>query len=320
MMATLSNPFLALNLGVVLWGAGATGAQRGVFQFILTAGIFLFTLVTGLTLLFVQAYRSKKDGNGESVTSSSPLLQVLWTGILVIFVGSIFFFGLRGFLEKEISPRNTYDIEVVGRNWYWEFIYPNGYSGPALHVPVNEAVRLLYRSEDVNHSFHIPAFHSTKAILPGRSTESWFTATQSGVYPAYCSEFCGTGHSNMITAVVVHDPGEFEKWMGSVGDPYADMPPAEAGKKIIADKGCIACHSVDGLRLVGPSFKGIYGTQELMSDGSVIQVDESYLKESIEDPLAMVVDGFEPTMPPYKGTITDAELDFIVEFIKSLAE
>jgi cytochrome c oxidase subunit II len=320
MTAILSNLILAQGSWMPIKGSSVAEVFDCVFNSVLGVALFLFVFLVGVMVLFVLRYRRKSDGVPEASRHDSSILQIIWTAILLILVAVIFFIGLRAYLDMETPPRNTYDIEVVGQKWYWEFTYPNGHTDPVLHVPLNFPVRLILNSEDVHHSFHVPALRMTKDAILGLSTETWFTATQPGVYPAFCSEYCGTDHSNMTTALVVHEAGGFADWMNGVADPYAGMTPAEAGQKVFTDRGCLACHSVDGVKLVGPSFKGIFGVTEKMRDGSEIQVDENYLKESIEDPLAKVVEGFEPTMPPYKGIITDAELDFIVEFIKSLAE
>jgi len=320
MMSILTHPLLAQGSVLPAGASSTAGTETGVFHVVLWIALFLLVFVTGLLLLFVFRFRERPGQEPEAEAEGGGFLTILLGAALVVLVGVIFFAGLRAYLDKEIPPRTAYDIQVEGRNWYWLFTYPNGHSDPVLHVPVGEPVRLILHSEDVHHSFHVPAFRMTRDLIPGHSNETWFMATRTGVFPAYCSEYCGTGHSEMTTAVVVHEPGDYTAWISSVGDPYAGLSPVEAGEKVYKNNGCMACHSVDGIKLVGPSFKGIFGVVEKMRDGTEILVDEDYLKESIEDPLAKVVDGFEPIMPPYKGTITDTELDYFIEFVKSLAE
>jgi cytochrome c oxidase subunit 2 len=185
-------------------------------------------------------------------------------------------------------------------------------------VPVDTPVRLVLSSDDVIHSFFVPAFRIKQDAVPGRYTKLWFNAKETGTFQVFCAEYCGTKHSDMLTHVVVHEPGGFEKWLADVSDFLAKLPPAEAGKKIYESYGCKACHTVDGTPGIGPSWKGVYGKQRSFTDGTSEVAEENYLRQSILEPQAKVVAGFGPVMPTFKGKLKDAEITAVIEFIKSL--
>lgn len=319
-MGILSNLFLAQSSLLPALGSVAVGDVNLIFQFILWVALFFFVMIVGLLVVFILRYRYREGVEPAAVTSGDARFGYMWILIPGVLLMIIFYLGLKIHLSSEMPPRGAYEVRVIGQNWNWNFTYENGYSDSTLHVPVDRPVKLLMRSEDVIYSLFVPTLRLKKDLIPGRETETWFMATESGVHPVYCAERCGVGHADMVTTLVVHEPGGFDEWMRIAANLYADMEPAEAGQLIYATKGCTACHSVDGSRLVGPSFKGVFGRSEALRDGSVIRADESYLRESILDPTAKVVEGFEPTMPPYKGLLTDDELGYLVEFIKSLAE
>ncbi|MFQ6049131.1 MAG: c-type cytochrome, partial [Phycisphaerae bacterium] len=234
---------------------------------------------------------------------------------------------------------------VYAEQWRWEFTYPNGHADPELHVPLDRAVRLVMhtRSQDVIHSLYIPAFRLKQDIVPGRYTYAWFRATRPGQYPLVCAEYCGTGHSQMVTRVVVHEPGGYERWL-ALADPLKRLsaaqyaayladpqefiranpefaglePPASIGARVYRKKGCRTCHSVDGSAGVGPSFRGLFGRAVVLADGSRVSADENYLRRSILAPGAQVVAGFDAVMPPYQGRISDRQINALIEYIKSL--
>src|SRR5690606_29524244 len=182
------------------------------------------------------------------------------------------------------------------------------------HVPANRPVRLVMTSNDVIHSFFVPAFRVKQDVLPNRYSAVWFETTRAGEFQAFCTEYCGTRHSGMLAKVVAHPQDEFEAWLESAGADV-DMPLPEYGAVLYEQQGCKACHSLDGSRLIGPSFKGLFGSAESIQGAGTVQVDETYLLQSITEPGAQVVEGYQPVMPPY-AHLNQRQLDALVAFIK----
>jgi cytochrome c oxidase subunit 2 len=198
------------------------------------------------------------------------------------------------------------------------FGYPNGYVDENLHVPVDTPVRLVITSDDVIHSLFIPAFRLKKDAVPGRYTKMWFRATQPGEYQVFCAEYCGTSHSDMLAKTVVHPPGEFEKWLENASNFLDKMSPAEAGEKLFKQRGCTQCHSIDGTRIIGPTLQGAFGHEVALTTGQKVLFDEDYARNSILNPQAQIVAGFDPVMPTYQGRLKDREISAIIEYIKTL--
>jgi len=320
MNGILFNPLIARVPWLPEKASALGGITDRAFRFVFASSLFVFVLMMGLMILFALAYRRRPaDEPGKSPGPNAALVGA-WTVLMIILAGSVFFIGLRGYLRTEIPPRNQYTIQVEARKWGWEFTYPNGYRDSELHVPYGVPVRLVMRSDDVVHSFQVPAMRLRQDLLPGRETEACFTAIEPGDYPVYCAQYCGAGYSDMTTTLVVHEPGDFPVWMKNVADPYEGMDPAEAGRMLYDEKGCAACHALDGTRRIGPSFKGVFGAEVKLRDGSRVLADAGYIEESLVDPTAKVVEGFEPVMPPFRAQLTDEEIGYIVEFIKSLGE
>jgi cytochrome c oxidase subunit II len=229
----------------------------------------------------------------------------------------MFAWGFQGFVDLRTTPKDAYEIHVTGQKWKWLFEYPNGYSDDVLHVPVGRKVRTLMTSVDVVHSFGLPAFRTKEDVVPGRYTELWFNATSPGEYPVFCDQYCGTGHSAMITKVVAHEQADFDKWLAAAVEKMDSMPPIELGEKMYNQQGCAGCHSLDGSTKTGPSWKGLFGKMEPMSDGSTVMADENYLKESMMEPQAKMVKGFPPAMPTFKGKLSDKKIAGLIAFIQA---
>lgn len=289
-----------------------------VFDYLLAISTFFFMLIIVLMVVFVIIFRRRPNVEpGEAPSHSTPL-EVMWTLIPVGLVVSVFYFGLTAFLNMKTPPRNVYEIRVTGQKWSWSFTYPNGTTSPILHVPVNRAVLLTMTSEDVIHSLFIPAFRVKMDVVPGRYTQTWFQAVTPGEYDLYCSEYCGTGHSDMLSKVVVHPPGGFEKWLEESANVLKRLPPVEAGRELFVRNGCTACHTTDGTVKVGPSLKGIYGQTHTFSNAPPTRVDDNYIRESILDPMAKIREGYQGVMPTFKGRLKDNEITAIIAYIKSL--
>ncbi|MEW6367565.1 MAG: cytochrome c oxidase subunit II [Acidobacteriota bacterium] len=301
---------------------GSTGAPEvdRVFYFVFWISLFFFLLIAALMVFFLVRFRRRPGYAPGKAPHQHMALEITWSVIPLIIVGAIFYMGFRGFMNLSTPPANAYEIQVAGQKWKWLFTYPNGYVDENLHVPVDEPIRLVMTSEDVIHSLFVPSFRIKKDVVPGRYTKAWFQAIQPGEYQILCAEYCGKGHSDMSAAVIVHEPGGFEKWLENASNFLATMPPSEAGERLYRSRGCAQCHSADGRPGTGPSFKGVFGKTQLMKDGSSVLADENYIRESILEPEARVVAGYDPVMPTFKGRIKDQEITAIIEYLKTLRE
>lgn len=311
------------NRGQTFWmpeQASVTAHQVDwLFDFVLWICIFFFVLIVALMIYFIARYRQQRPGDAAlSQTSHNTPLELTWTIIPLFLVVIIFWLGFKGYMDLATAPGNAYTISVTGQKWSWLFTYPNGVSASELHVPVDTPVKLVMSSQDVLHSFFIPSFRVKQDVVPGRYTSLWFRATKAGTFDVYCTEYCGKGHSDMLTKAIVHPTGEFEKWMDEEGNFIAKLPPVEAGMKVYQKYGCKQCHSVDGVASTGPTFRGIWGHSQALQGGGSVIVDENYVRESILEPNAKVAAGFEAVMPTFQGRIKDDEIRVMIEYLKTL--
>jgi cytochrome c oxidase subunit 2 len=281
---------------------------------IFTVGIFV------AMFYFVKRYRATSRAANEIAEPSSEhntALEITWSVIPMFLVVALFVWGFQGFVSLRTPPRGALEIQATGQKWKWLFDYPHG-TEDALHVPVNRPVRVVIHSVDVLHSLYLPNFRVKMDAVPGRYTDLWFQATKPGDYPIFCAEYCGTSHSDMLSHVIVHPPGDYERWLAKKADEAINIPLPELGKALYQRQGCSTCHTLDGSRLIGPSWKGMFGRTEHLTNGTTVTVDENYIQESILDPQAKIVDSYPPSMPTYQGKLKPRELQGIIEYIKSL--
>jgi cytochrome c oxidase subunit 2 len=290
-----------------------------LFSFIFWLSLFFFALIVVLMIIFVVRYRRREGVEPEPSPSHNMALEVTWTTIPLLLVMVIFAWGFKVYLDMSTPPANSYEIQVTGQKWKWLFTYPTGHVDENLHVPVDQPVRLVMTSEDVIHSFYVPAFRIKRDVVPGRYSKVWFRATEVGEFQVFCAEYCGTGHSDMLAKVIVHEPGGFEKWMDEAANMFKTMTPVQVGEKLYRLRGCAQCHSTDGKAGVGPTFQNVFGHHVELKTGGAIVADENYVRESILEPQAKIVAGFEPVMPTFKGKLSDREISAIIEFLKSLS-
>jgi cytochrome c oxidase subunit 2 len=292
----------------------------GAFNLYYWISIFFFVLVIGLIALFVLRYKRKRpDQMASGQMIHNTLLETSWTVIPLLIVMGLFFIGMRGWWHMRIAPTNAITVDVVGMKWTWSFNYPQGFSNDTLVVPVHEPVRLRVTSTDVIHGFYIPHFRTKVDVVPGRYQALWFEATKTGVFPVMCTQYCGTSHSYMWSAVKVVTREEYDAWLTEAASASGgNLPPEEFGATVYTKRGCNACHTVDGAPGIGPTWKGIWGHAVKLADGSTVTVDAAYVKQSAQDPASQVVEGFPPIMPSYKGILSDAEIEAITAYIQSL--
>ena len=300
---------------------GSTGAAAvdRIFDLILWIAVFFFVLIVGLMVLFVVRYRRREGReDAEKSASQNTALEITWTVIPILIVIAIFAWGFKAYLDMNVAPANSYEVLVTGQKWKWLFTYANGHVDENLHVPVDVPVRLVMTSEDVIHGFYIPAFRLKRDVVPGRYVRIWFRAVKTGEYQIYCTQYCGTGHSDMWAKVIVHEPGGFERWLEEASDFLKRMSPAEAGERLYRTRGCAQCHTVDGTVGTGPTLSKLFGHQVALEGGKTVVTDENYVRESILEPQAKVVLGFQAVMPTFKGHLTDQEITAIIEYLKTL--
>ena len=290
------------------------------FYFVYWISAFFFVLITGLIVWFAVRYRYRPGirEKADPAPHHNLTLEVAWTVPPTLLVVAFFWVGFRGFMDLVTPPDNSYDVQVTGQKWNWLFTYPGGYVDPDLHVPVYVPIRLTLSSQDVIHSFFVPAFRVKRDVVPGRYAKAWFQAQKAGEYQLFCAEYCGTSHSKMLSKVVVHEPGQFEHWLADASNFLDKMSPEDAGKKLYEQRGCPQCHSVDGKPGTGPTFLGLFGSTQAITAGGAVVADENYIRASILQPAAQVVAGFEPVMPSFQGRLSDREIDAIIAYLKTL--
>ncbi len=296
------------------------GGVDGPFFILYLAAAFVVVLVAGLTMTYVlQFKRGDEHGKGAPAGRPNPLFLGLWllgAGALGLYA---FTSGLPGLLDQSVAPYGAYAVDVTARQWGYDFTYPNGHVADTLHVATGQPVRLTMRSEDVIHGLSVPALRVSEAILPDRDSDAWFEATVADTFELRSNIFSGEGYGDMRTAVVALSPAGFEAWMQKVSDIFANRTMAEVGELLYSIKGCKACHSLDGSKLVGPSFKELYGHEFDTREGVRITVDDAYVRESILTPNVSVIAGFEPVMTPYAGQITDKEIEAVTAWLMTMS-
>jgi len=296
---------------------------------------FLMSTAVGLTaIFFFIRYRRRSEAQTTPHIQPGLLMEGAFIFIPLSFFLVWWAIGYRIYVEQTTPPQGAMDVYVQAKKWMWKFAYPDGPNAVnVLRIPSGRPVRLLMTSRDVIHSFYVPEFRIKQDVLPGRYTETWFEAVQPGRYQILCAEYCGAGHSVMRGEVIVLKPEEYEDWLSSQhrglvgrqdGQPTAlDFAPplgnlVDQGRRLAQEQGCVKCHSIDGTRHIGPTWLDLYHRKEKLQDGKSVDVDEAYITESMMDPLAKVVAGFQPVMPSFENKLAGPEVAAIVEYIKSL--
>ncbi|MDH4155807.1 MAG: cytochrome c oxidase subunit II [candidate division Zixibacteria bacterium] len=291
-----------------------------LFYFLVYASIVFLGIVVFSIVLFSLRYR--KRGVEETPTpgiSHSTKLEITWSIVPTILVMIVFVWGFRIYMKMNVVPRDAMEIKVTGQKWFWTFDYPEGANTlNELVVPAGKPVKLLMSSRDVIHSFFVPDFRIKMDVLPNRYTVTWFEAPEIGEHNLFCTEFCGKGHSEMIGRVRVVSEREYAEWLETSGAGGEELPPDQYGAALFVAKACNTCHSVEGKRLVGPALNGVFGKPVMLTGGGEATVDENYVRESILEPQASIVAGYEPVMPTYQGILKDRQIDALIAYIKSL--
>ena len=286
-----------------------------LFLFILMTTLFFAVLVTLLVIFAAFKFRRKSANEVGDEIEGNNALEVGWTLIPTLIAIFIFAWGAVIYVNYRVAPKDTLDIYVIGKQWMWKLQQPNGRKEiNELHIPVNRNGKLIMGSEDVIHDFYVPAFRVKMDVVPGRYNTMWFRPTKVGRYHFFCSQYCGTNHAVMGGWVTVMDPAEYAAWLaGEAGD----VNPVSAGEKLFTQLACVTCHIANGTGRA-PSLNGVYGAKVLLADGTTVTADEAYIRESILQPKAKIVAGYQPVMPTFQGLVTEEQILNLTAYIKSL--
>lgn len=317
------------------------GEVDDIYIFLLVSSLISFIILIGGMIYFVVKYQRRSATDKTAYITHDHRLEFAWSFIPLVIFMFVFAWGWKVYHDMRAFPENALEVHVMAKKWDWRFLYKNGKEVtsaldaknervPAtMVVPVNRPVKLIMASEKISanstdpsdrpvlHSFYIPAMRIKQDVVPGRYTALWFEAEKEGDYWVFCTEYCGAGHSAMKAKLKVVSNEEFEKWLSAEGG--GEMSLADVGRGLFGSQACIGCHSLDGSRLVGPSFKGLFGAKAHKIEGGSVDVNEEYLRESILNPNAKVAAGYPPgVMPAYAGQLSDDQILALIEFIKTV--
>ena len=320
--------------GLTFMPAAAVTADQfdRFFKFIVISSALTFIAVVGLGIYYAIKQRRKKG-----VIESTPYIPhnylVEFSSIFItsVWVAIIFLWGWFDYKDHITPKMDEYEINVMGQQWSWQIQYANGKSlTNEMYVPRGRPVKLIMGSKDVLHSFYVPAFRVKNDLVPGQFTTLRFTANKTGEFDIFCAEYCGASHSGMIGKIHVLEPEDFQKWLDgmykkpavksgeAMAASAAPLSLAEQGAVLYKTKTCNTCHTINGSALIGPSFKGVWGKQSELVDGSKVSVDENYIRESMMDPMKKIVKGFPPAMPTFRGMLSDEDVNALIAYIKTL--
>jgi len=300
-----------------LWPQRASsiaGEVDALYVFLVLISAFMTMAIFTMILLFAIRYRRRPGVQAEQIEGSHKL-EITWSIVPLGVFMVIFFWSAFIFFKERTPPQGAGTVYVVAKQWMWKLQHEEGQREiNQLHVPVGKDVKLIMTSQDVIHSFYVPAFRIKQDVLPGRYTTAWFRATKPGTYHLFCAEYCGTQHSGMIGQVVVMEPAAYQAWLSGGG---ATQSLAQTGEAMFQQLGCSTCHRFD-VQGRGPNLTGLFGKKVMLDDGRVVVADENYIRESVLIPGAKVVSGFKPVMPVFQGLVTEEQLNSLVAYVKSL--
>jgi cytochrome c oxidase subunit II len=307
------------------YSSGSSEIVDNMMLFIVSVSVFLLVGITAAMIFFIIKYNRKRHPVAKQI-EGNLFLEIIWVGFPTVLVLIMFYYGFEGFKKLRASANFAMKVQVIGRMWEWKFTYENGKKSDTLYIPLGKTTKLEMKSADVNHSFFIPAYRLKEDVIASRTTYLMLTPRKTGAFDVECTEYCGVGHSAMLTKIVVVSLPEFEAWLNDstsgIKKNIAGNKGLEYGKELLKTKGCLSCHTLDGSKLTGPSFKELAkGKVTVLIDDAELEVpiDDDYIKQSIMDPNSEVVKGYAKyTMPENKGRINEEELRAIVEYLKTI--
>jgi cytochrome c oxidase subunit 2 len=349
-MTLLSATSLAASLtGMPEQGSTVAPGYDWLWQVLLAMTAFFTVLIMGCLIYFVVKNRQRTAADranySKGTTHSTPL-ELTWIVVPTVIVIALFVWGFRLFLDMNQAPSNAYEVIAVAKQWDWTFQYPDGSTSRTLHVPADTPIKVQLQSNDVIHSFFVPAFRVKKDVVPGRYNKTWFQANWDPSqarklsevssqarqetadlkvisHPLYCAEYCGRAHSAMLSSVVVHEnQAAFRTWLEAQAGPPEGVTPVEAGEQVYLNQ-CAQCHQVAGQGgAQGPAWDDLFGRQERMADGRTIEADEQYIRDSILNPNQDIVAGYENAgaMPTFRGLLDEWQITALIEYMKSISD
>ena len=287
-------------------------------NFLIVISLISCVLIIVAFIYFAFRYRRRSDKEeGHAKKHHSLSLEIIWSLIPLVIFLVVFVWGWILYKDFRQAPKNSLEIHVYGQKWHWNFVYKNGKKTTnEFYVPVDQPVKLIMTSRDVLHSFYLPSFRIKQDVLPGRYTSLWFHAKKKGHFQVFCAELCGSGHSSMGAKLKVLSLEEWEKWL-KTDDSLKKLSLTQIGKKIFQGQ-CTACHKTTTENLIGPGLGGLYNKMRKLEDGQSLQADENYIRESILNPGAKIVQGYPNQMTPFVGLLSEEELSGLIAYIKSL--
>ena len=292
------------------------GEVDALYFTFLGISVFFGLLVAGLVVFFGIRFRRRSEDEIGRPEKAGIWLEIIWSVIPLAILLAMFAWGAKVYVQAFRPPGNAIEYFVTAKQWMWKFQHPQGNREiNDLHVPLGQPIRLTMTSEDVIHSFFVPAFRVKADVLPGRYTTVWFEASKVGTFHLFCAEYCGAEHSMMGGSIIVMEPADYEMWLAG-----RDSGPSviASGEELFKLKACNTCHRSDSATLA-PILHGVFGEEVEFEGGGTQIVDENYLRESIMNPTAKMVKGYKPLMPTYKGQMTEDEVLQLIGYIKSLA-
>lgn len=294
----------------------ADGVDLSLYIIVGISIFFLFA-ITAIMIYFVFRYNKKRNPKASNIEGSHTL-EIIWTAVPLLLVMVMFYFGWTGYKPMRQVPDNALEITAYGQMWKFSFEYPDGRITDSLVVPIGKAVKLKLFSRDVLHSLFIPAFRLKEDMVPGKNNIMWFEATKTGRFDILCAEYCGQLHSFMLSSVTVLSDTDYNAWLAKAASTANEHP----GLTLLKQNACLTCHSQDGSKLIGPSFKGIFGKNEIVETDGVereILINEEYISRSIVQPNADIVKGYmKGLMVSYEKVLSDEQIVLITDYIKTL--
>ncbi|HEY4272987.1 MAG TPA: cytochrome c oxidase subunit II [Candidatus Udaeobacter sp.] len=298
--------------------ASTSAHEVDALYFALTLISLFFVAVIFLPILFFCIkYRQGSPADRSNPSSGSNLIEFGWTTVPTLMGLALFAWSAVDYFRIERKPDNAIQVQVVGKQWMWKIQHAEGKREiNELHIPIDQTVALTLTSQDVIHSFFVPAFRVKQDVVPGKYTSEWFKPTRAGEYHIFCSQYCGTQHAQMIGRVVVMQPRDYEHWL-KTGEQTESI--VRAGERLFHDRGCSGCHSPNS-KFHAPLLQGLYRNPVPLADGTMVTANDQYLRDSILQPAKQITAGYDNIMPSFSGHLSEEEIMQLIAYLKAIGQ